>query len=354
MKRLYVHLFALLFCATIFGCTEKQDRTTDTVIVESVLTNSSVQEVKLMNFQADDNSYTPVTAAEVYILQVTGNKIINTYEFQMTGDGIWSGSLRPMPGKEYQLLVKTPQGKEITATTVYPDTLKVYPYNSQSKLNGFPDLKYGSSAETCTCWIYGADYNPDNGTYSPIGKIDNIPPRGDFLDDGITYEDIKKEWYIYNNAPSQYARGKLLAFEKNSHAAPLVIAHSEPWDYIYFSNSGTFQNSRMIGIDGRRYSSSLPEHEQAYTLHPKSFLIIDIVNEDYDNFLLEGCAAFTGTERLSLNNISYPWTYLSIYSNIHNGKGIFGAMHKTKVTISDEQDVSDMDVWTKYHIEIPE
>ena len=110
----------------------------------------------------------------------------------------------------------------------------------------------------------------------------------------------------------------------------------------------------MIGMDGRRYSSSLPEHEQAYTLHPKSIFIIDIVNEDYDKFLLEGCAAFSGTEKLSLHNISYPWAYHSIYSNIHNGKGIFGAMHKTKVTISDTQDISDMDIWTKYHIEIPE
>ena len=339
MKPIHLLIFSLIL-ATTTACTKSTYEiiSDGTVIVNAILTNDNVQTVRLMYYSSTETCHLPVDDAEVSITKMYSNGKEEEFRFKKMEAGTWSGKLKPSPGEIFKLTVRVPDKQIITATTTYPDTLQRQQYDRLAEYDGLTGkiLIMAIKKSSVPCWIYGADFNPAENIWFPSS--------------GITYN-------IYNhssdthNTPSQYLRCELQAIIPD-YTIPF-IAFYEGENRIYLSQNGYIPEFPRINLEGRKYYSSDPKYPLGYALHPKSHLIIEAVNEDYDKFLLDEYDSFSDKVRESPESLDYPWKYLGTYSNIENGKGIFGASYKLKVRMSDAQDVSDMDIWTKYQIELP-
>lgn len=109
----------LLFCLSLISCTDPYQMQTNTfedaLVIEATLTNEfKKQQIKISRtFQFEDEGPVFETGANVYIEDETGNQ----YQFtELNGIYESDNEFQAMPGKEYQLFVKTADNREYSST----------------------------------------------------------------------------------------------------------------------------------------------------------------------------------------------------------------------------------------------
>ena len=117
--RFIIGLFVLawleLFCSDPVSIEWQGDRE---VVVSCILTRDTVQTVNLSySSSMQDGKVEFVDSAEVVI---SGIYVYNGYK---SGPGEWTVPCQPLPGKEYQLEVRLPDGRVLLAETRFPEIL---------------------------------------------------------------------------------------------------------------------------------------------------------------------------------------------------------------------------------------
>ena len=357
-KHYIISLLCLIFMISCNKENINKDR--QPVIVESILENSNTQTV-ILKQQTNISSELelPIENAQVYIHKLVDGNPVKEWHLDGKGNGKWECNFRPLPDETYKLTVLIPGEKELVAVTTYPDTLCRFRFDSQSKTNGFPEsyTKYTNNKyredNPSAVWIYGMDYVPHSDSWSQANTM-YWESGGGIISGDVTWEDIYNKWYVFPGKLSKYLRHEFYPV-KELDAIPLV-AGGGIGENLYFTDMKVHMNIHIIIDDyqykaldsyfayfnGTRYYSSKAEYSKYYSLHPKSYYMFQVVNNDLDQYLKDMCAVELGIGK-----------EIDIYGNVENGYGIFGATYKTKITIEESVSVSSKPIWELCEIEFP-
>lgn len=334
-RTIYTVLFILAFAA----CSKNE---IDQVIkVDAILENTDIQRVYL-SYSSDfsGNVSTLNTDAEVFIEQIDGGNIVKRYDFYKKESGCWQAEFTPLPRETYTLHVNIPGKKSVSATTVYPDSLKIQPaYLNKLKSNTDEMSKSSSSASPDLdryIWFYILDCIPELQTY----KRDTAASVMWYYNYGQQYKPL---WYIKDTLTSINGYSRLSGKERNhpakffnAHCSDLVACRNEVYLNIFESLSSSCRTYQYVNDITTNVSQS--RTDTLYVMHPETRFVVESVNENYDRFIVDTL--------LDKNNR---------YSNIKNGTGIFGAKFTYSVTIKqiygtafddwDKLDYSKYKVW---------
>ena len=338
------------------------------VVVYCVLLNDSVQTVSLRyTSYISENKYPYVDEAEV---SVSGRDLENDgptehYVFHKKREGEWVSEFYPVPGYTYNLTVKIPNHKTITAVTKYPkddvgisvrtgenSVLPFYNYFANGaemplywkehpdqefmarltkQFKFFPYYFYSGTinvSDSNAIWIYGEDYDWVEEKYNTTEYIySDLYGVEDFNISGVIGSMIKE-------------------FEQNEYAmeVPDVLNYGVP---MYYATISTYYNlkdktfyHRYLRIpcdtisykfDVNTYSITdcqvIANFRQYYNgiAHPNARIVADLVSAEYDRYMKDILSFELGLDMKDTDDLTHLYEYREIYSNVENGLGVFGA-----------------------------
>lgn len=235
-----------------------------------------------------------------------------------------------------------------------------------------------------TLWIYGMDYNPRTEKYHVAGYIHtnhlnldkfNISDKTkydlDFNQSKINLDSIYNStkgvfwWDNYSpygshvyplqlwSSDRAYSQSKNPAFStlwpSNDYSfchRYLRILHPASGDIVSIIKPFDFNNYPDKDLLYDKYGSNFLEKGESdhFTIcvkfnewkhlgpHPLSHLVFESVSADYDMYLKDLVSFELGTlQEIADSDMTHIWERVEVYSNITNGKGIFGASSKKNV-----------------------
>ena len=365
------------------------------VFVNSILTNDSVQTVNLSySSHISESRYPKIDTADVRVSFVVdtnyfdGEKWVNidssgTCVFHKVEDGVWQAKFFPLQYAKYTLEVLVPGHDTITACTQYPviNNVKYYEYgwnddqgvDDQNKkwfTAAFYTYQIDGNAP-CTVWICGQDYDPVKGRYN---IVDYLYTNHVYLDGfnlaGVGKDDIKEFAMIddvsrkslynpYHYDPPFFNPNYIMTARRYVHYlaewgmdyGELTSSTSEICDmaskwgmednkgyqfydkYLrvehpanqkeisYFRDNLEIVSSKAFVVCGnfKPYKYNQP--------HPLSHLIFEFVSDELDKYYMD---LFLFNKR-DFSDITLIWDRTEVYTNVKNGKGIFGAMSRCEM-----------------------
>ena len=370
----------------ICSCIEKtvMDPRERTLVVDCVITNEEkLQTVNLYySSYVSEIEYPKVEDAEVkmsFALDTTYTIIVRKdeeivvdidtsgcYEFVKVADGVWQAEFDPIEYARYNLEVKVPGEDSITiltATTDYPTKMDLrHPYGTVNDPYATAAAYYVTTGEDCKMWVYGLDYNPETLEYSVAEYIyTNHINADNFNITGVTKENIKEfkrpenfDWYDdYLKSDinvSSFARPCFLFEWSFDYDEEIVLplddgrfyAFHDIWPnglgydfhdrYLRFNHNGNLGD--MNGLwwpftDGGRESQFFTvavnfKPYKYYYSHPRSHLVFETVSDDLDKYYSDVLMNDMATD------LTLVWGRYHVHSNIKNGKGIFGAVYRSR------------------------
>lgn len=341
--------YIVLVSSFLSSCAEKvdMDPNESRVQIHSILENKDVQTVNL-NYTSYvfENLYLPVQDAEVIVKRSDETGEIYLYEFTKVDDGIWQANFRPKPREKFTLSVKINGEKEITASTVYPDSLKRILYHSTEdpSYRGYVNMKVRT--DTAVLWMHAMDYLPDKKEFIQSDTI-------------YMYDiDNTSEHYlqVFPDTDGRYIRSKgCLSYGQNKVVHYMINYWIEGLFKIYGFYKDVDQDESaglMLHFNGRQYPSSTPG---VTVKHPRSYIILQSVNKDYDKYLLDTYSFRIGYDSVDKSDFTHLWDYEEVYSNVQNGVGIFAAAFRDTVTLMEAIPMdAPAPVWDVFGVEIPE
>ncbi len=325
------------------------------VAVECVLTDSPVQNLKMMMTKVPSmNAASVIDEADVLLIDITANSEVGRFERR---DSVtWTLDYTPEYKHGYRLEVRVPGRdlvwaeqtmlEECMISTIRAKVLKYYrPFEHwlfpgvdkpsdrwAIQLEGLYISMYPHSAAT---WIRALNYNHETGereiaeqicsdyyAYADKFNLSGVyePPTSSVL---LGYYDhtgglenmenwpYEKRYFLtslYGGMDGYPLHKRYLRFEtglwdKNLAGKQILISGSF---------TGRFYNGDPVSM--ANLDSAVAENE--------GIIVVSVVSEDYDKFLLSGIKAQQISESDDLSSI-----YLreNSYSNINGGVGIFGA-----------------------------
>ena len=379
-------LFSALF---LCGCTEKivmeSEERERIAVAECVIdSEKKVQTVNLYYSAYVSEAECPkVEEAEVritfaldttYTIDLVGDKNdvfvdIDTsgcYEFVKVADGVWQAKFEPIEFARYNLEVTIPGEDSITTLTA---TMKcpprAYIYHPYSWFINNPHATAASyqivTGKDCKMWVYGLDYNPETLEYSVAEYIyTNHINADNFNITGVTKENIKEfkrpenfDWYDdYLKSDinvSSFARPCFLFEWSFDYDEEIVLplddgrfyAFHDIWPnelgydfhdrYLRFNHNGNLGDMNglwWLSTDGREsqfftVAVNFKPYKYYYS-HPRSHLVFETVSDDLDKYYSDVLMNDMATD------LTLVWGRYHVHSNIKNGKGIFGAVYRSR------------------------
>lgn len=333
------------------------------VIVKCVLTPTNEQKVELMYSAKDENgNLLPVTEAQVILSHDEGQKV-----FSKRQDGLWSAYYKPEYNMQYRLTVIMPGRDTIYAQTqmsrkksvAFTDThyanpkSSVYynwsPYGAKGYLEDFlggtlflvrdeENGRYSFGNIDCLIWIV-ADNGARLGTNHLF--VDKYNQSDSLRFDSSRIYDEKS----YKYSQYQYLDGSLL------HSGPLRIHHRgdvnvngvpeytidkgtmstgllpddyNPLEAIKESNDRARTFFSVFGEFSYPAWEKWHPGEVAPKVAPKGKLYFYFFSDELDKYY-KSVEQYTLNSRTDLLDMLYSDETESVYTNIINGYGIFGA-----------------------------
>ena len=365
---IFLPVVVLLF---LVSCVERADLDPreQEVVVYCVLLNDSVQTVSLRyTSYISENKYPYVDEAEV---SVSGRDLENDgptehYVFHKKGEGEWVSEFYPVPGYTYNLTVKIPNHKTITASTKYPkddirmavytggnDVLPFYNYFANGveipsywkenldqevlakqtlRFKFFPYHFYTNTISVedgNAIWIYGEDYDWVEEKYN-------------------TTEYIYSDLYGVEGFNISGVTGSMIEeFEQGEYemGVPDVLSYGVP---LYYATTSTYYNLKdkafyhrylRIPCDTISYKMDGPSSYSIFACqvianfrqyyngiaHPNARIVADLVSAEYDRYMKDILSFELGLDMKDTDDLTHLYEYREIYSNVENGLGVFGA-----------------------------
>ena len=355
MKRFFI-LIATLSLVCLTSCV--RDVILDAgenpqVVVECILTNSDVQELRL-NFTkgASKDAAEQLTEAVAALIDLTEGKTVG--EFVRSAGDLWTLEYSAVPGHRYSIEIQVPGHDLIYAEDTMPQLPEIterhrgeprvevidpdHPWSSSPILvqyDGYMALteeekeegaveylteKYGyhemwgsyyyiKSAPDAFC-IYGMNYNEATGQHEMAGSICTDHPSaepfnltGDIYQPEIYVQEETRHFVLHHKLQGASLYDKFLCISAGAEKAEK-----------YFILSGSF-TGKWYDVNNR-----IEEDREPY--EDEGFLVVMAISENYRHYLREACNFIDIKESTDMSAI-----YLrdNMYSNIKGGTGIFAA-----------------------------
>lgn len=355
----------LLFILCLFwicSCTEKADLDSKDVQVYAILENADVQTIILQQkAYASQNGYLPIEDADVKIEEVVAGQS-NIYVFEGKGNGTWTANFRPEPNAEYKLTITCSKHNTISASTIYPDTLKFISYNVNPTEKGnncieMPEIaKPVYKTAQCYIWMHYADYLPETQQWkvsdSTVVVRDWAPWQAEH--EGILPKlgnDAVVIAYYYN--PLQEHDIVYSKYKRYSGAGRCEAAKCIPFLAQYMSpeQKGVtlygFEEADIpyIHMTGRQYKARQEDFTATHgsgLLHPESYIMMQSTDLSYDRYLRETYAIDPKLDHIDTKDIS---KCSNIYTNLINATGIFGCTYKYKLFLKNCRGENETPIW---------
>ena len=305
------------------------------VVVECILTNSDVQELRL-NFTkgASQNEAEPLAEAVATLLDLTGKFTVGQFK-KREGD-LWTLNYTPTPMHHYRLEVQVPGYDLIYAEDVMPELVDIYAQTREltwasswipsfAIASGFKGTIFSIISIPEFTLIYGMNYNPMTGGHELADEIfTNVPIVDNFNLTGEVYMpelfkaasdryDIEAAYIDLKGVPKHK---QYLLIEKQ-HILDLIAAHEKeneglPYEFMVY---GSF-----IG-DWYHYFGNIPREPYP----TEGYLVFLSLSGNYNEYLRDAMHFQQIKESTDMSAI-----YLrdNIYTNIVGGVGIFAAQAK--------------------------
>ena len=329
-----------------------------TVVVECILTNSAMQELRL-NFTkgASKTVAEPLTEAAATLIDLTSGMTVG--EFDKASGDLWTLDYSPVSNHRYRLEVQVPGYDLIYAEDTLPQLPEIterhrgeprvevidpdHPWSSSPLLvqyDGYMALteeereegaveyltdKYGyhemwgsyyyiKSAPDAFL-IYGMNYNEATGQHEMAGSICTDHPSAESFN--LTGEIYQPDIYVLEETRHFVLHHKLQG--ASLYDKFLCIPAGAEKAEKYFILSGSF-TGKWYDVNNR-----IEEDREPY--EDEGFLVVMAISDNYRHYLREACNFIDIKESTDMSAI-----YLrdNIYSNIKGGAGIFAA------SVSDE------------------
>ena len=329
-----------------------------TVVVECILTNSAMQELRL-NFTkgASKTVAEPLTEAAATLIDLTSGMTVG--EFDKASGDLWTLDYSPVSNHRYRLEVQVPGYDLIYAEDTLPQLPEIterhrgeprvevidpdHPWSSSPILvqyDGYMALteeereegaveyltdKYGyhemwgsyyyiKSAPDAFL-IYGMNYNEATGQHEMAGSICTDHPSAESFN--LTGEIYQPDIYVLEETRHFVLHHKLQG--ASLYDKFLCIPAGAEKAEKYFILSGSF-TGKWYDVNNR-----IEEDREPY--EDEGFLVVMAISDNYRHYLREACNFIDIKESTDMSAI-----YLrdNIYSNIKGGAGIFAA------SVSDE------------------
>ncbi len=316
----------------------------DYVNVTCVLTNDPVQTLSLTYSSLADKKIQPVEEAEVSVSYEAADSYGTVTEsgeiaFLKSKAGVWTAEFTPIVGAVYNLSVKVPGREPMTAATRMPSSIYAHyiPFGAVNCPMERHFVYQVNADNPCTFWIYGMDYNPTMYTH----EIAELIYTDNNYHDGFNVTKIRK-----GDVPEfQDPEYKSLDTPAGSVVTPQYYAQQDgrfdSRDFMMYSRFLRVEYPDLpleemvvtpydeLDVPGgclRKSFNVMANFEPQYFNRPhyKSYMMFVSVSEEYDTFLKEMLFIY---EESFLHNPAKDLTHLypEVYTNIVNGRGIFGA-----------------------------
>lgn len=221
----YKEFGAVILALTLVSCVQdiamnlKADDAVAVVCILKKQASQTLQLYKLKEVYGDDAS--PIEDAEVILYEYDkkNDAYSKVAEFQHSNGNEWISSFEPEYGVEYKLTVNVPGKEEITASTRFPDDLRLLCGESGLTTHGLEDVDDATrqaikqcfpDMDTLSFWIYCFEIRKGNTVWSlnETHKFRYIPKYVDgvqvqFKEYLKTYKDSCKLW-IFPHVESEY------------------------------------------------------------------------------------------------------------------------------------------------------
>jgi len=310
MLRLITYLSILL----LFGaCTEvielPQIESERKVVVNAVISTQDIWRVDLSYTKSitDPNPIQKVNDAKIKVINKTSGQV---FEMDCVKQGQYKYHLNPMEGHEYDLEITTEEGVELYANTAVPNVIDIKPMIEEVKSDDdeiFASVKIDIIDDPNQENFYIWEIVPIN-KHSVLGES-VIKAEEDETGESqeFTADQISQSFTV-----SSQAEGKEESEEKNL------------FDPVFFSDSdfeGTFSTTITVK---KSALFSLVDNDPESTSNVESprlkLAVMAVSKELYDRILS------LQVHESSVNSPTSDGRTI-LYSNIENGRGIFGAYH---------------------------
>lgn len=357
-----LRLLSILCFSLVCSCTEKVDVDSNSVYVYAIIENSDVQTIILhQKAYASSNGYLPVEDANIEIEEVFEGDS-NIYVFDEKGEGKWTANFKPKPQAEYKLTVTSPKFNKITASALYPDTLKFLSYTvtpSDESYNriSIPEIaKPIYKRDRCYIWMYYADYLPESkqwavsdstaviSSWQPWqSEYEGILPKvnNDAVVIASHYNPLQEQYLIYGRYKRYSGAGRCEAIGCIPLLAQYMSAGQKGVTLYGFEKTDT----PYIHLTGRLYTSqqeNIIATSELGLLHPESYIMLQSIDEAYDKYLKENYAI---NPKFDFNDTVNLSDYSEKYSNVKNATGIFGCTFKYKLFLKNCRGDNETPIW---------
>ena len=323
-----------------------------TVVVECILTNSDMQELRL-NFTkgASKTVAEPLTEAAATLIDLTSGMTVG--EFDKASGDLWTLDYSPVSNHRYRLEVQVPGYDLIYAEDTMPDSLYVYSYTwtenlldnlwgppapsfSDNSFCGGTLFSFGSLPKYTL--IYGMNYNPQTGKHEIADEIfTNLPVVDNFNITSEVYvpEIVKWEEDLYVSCDAVKA---LYADLKGApkHKQYLLLNKEELSDYLFqfvdqekdkYSSYSVIYDFMVFGsFTGDWYwRRSSQQQDFGNPLPTEGYLVFESLSDNYLAYIRDAIHIMQLKESTDMSTI-----YLrdNLYTNVVGGLGIFAASSK--------------------------
>ena len=392
MKNKALTSLAILLC-TITSCIENisiDSRKEMPVVVNCILKMDTVQTMQLYQMRVlSEKKSTPIEDAEVY-LQKNGETVA---EFHKEEGIKWETRFQPEYGTKYSLLIKIPGKEDITATTIFPEDLRLIQCNrfacllADTGIIGIPLRGYGMhtaevrkgryydewqgtkkgdgspfkaymtvSESPCKIWIYS---HTDTTSVSPGRRSLNITSEDQYRFSG---SDKPFSKYIATNHPGadrfNITLGRLADMRYWNRPDIGGRSNYSQWSVYLCPDIPLFDGFVRIDHPANfRNGLSQEDLKNSYYYSDRSFFIGGDYSDDHNAFAEHNPIKFTYNifpNRSFLNEVHFvsdeydaylralhikihdkddfilsSYDYENLPSNINGGVGIFGADNTT-------------------------
>ena len=316
-----------------------------TVVVECILTNSTMQELHL-NFTkgASKAEAEPLTEAAATLIDLTSGMTVG--EFDKASGDLWTLDYSPVSNHQYRLEVQVPGYDLIYAEDTMPESLNVYSFTwTENILHSWgppaPSFRNNSfcagtifSFESLPKYtlIYGMNYNTKTDRHEIADEIfTNLPVVDNFnITSDVYFPEIVKweeDLYVSCDAvKSLYADLKGVP----KHKQYLLLNKEELSDHLFqFMDQEAYGGYDFMvfgSFTGDWYwRHSSMQQDFGKPLPTEGYLMFESLSDNYLAYIRDAIHFMQLKESTDMTTI-----YLrdNIYTNVVGGRGIFAATFK--------------------------
>lgn len=302
MRNIFLSVLVLCFFSSCTAILDLDPRERF-VVVHGILVNKPRQVINLhYSSLLSEDEMLPIDDANVWVEEKNRDGTIgHIYEFKAVGNGQYEAWFKPQSETRYNLKVVVPGQSEITASTLYPTA------------GNFSDLRVFNESY---CFDYASDIPLFLWVYGQVGNelqsgsktVTYIAEQGDFADS-------------FNETALQHVSGAHQHWRYLRYEFSLESIESIPFveDYVH------------IGLKKTVSLLIYPDFGIRSLLSDDCYVEFCSVSEEYDCYLKEVVSFELKLDHIAGNDFSSLYDHHSVYTNVQNGIGIFGAVLREEI-----------------------